>query len=247
MHALMLGCTSRLLLLVSALAFAAAVGAAPITYTEVISGYGSPTDKSPSGTLGGVAFGGLGGSAGEAVLKLTFQGDTADVVPFSVGSTHGYEILVGTASVQVLNTVGNVLAQGAFLPSAGIFVSIDNTNQGVGFGSFGALPSDPQFPGQPLYPYSIILNGTSDVGTFDLKGNDIIQSVNAASCVNFPLACAPALALPTTAGDLYVDENFGGQFGTFTAALASVPEPSTLVLVGLAVAVLGALRKQRTN
>jgi hypothetical protein len=241
----MTGRISRLLLVIPALAFAAEIGAVPITYTEVISGYGGATDKSPSGTLGGVAFGGLGGSAGEAVLKFIFQGDTSDVVPFSVGPTHGYEILVGTASVQVLNTVGNVLAQGAFLPSAGIYVSIDNTNLGVGFGSLGALPSDPQFPGQPLYPYAIILNGTSDVGTFDLKGNDIIQSVNAASCVNFPGICAPAFALPTAAGDLFVDSNFGGQFGTFTAT--SVPEPSTLILVGLAIAGLGALRKRKKN
>lgn len=237
----------KLLLLMCALGFSASVCAVPITYTEVISGYGGPTDKSPSGKLGAVSFGGLGGSASAAVLKLTFQGDTANVVPFSLGSTHGYEILIGAASVEVSDTAGNLLAQGTFLPSAGIYVSVDNTNQGIGFGAFGALPSDSGFPGQPLYPYSIILNGTSDVDTFALKGNDVIQSVNAASCINFPAACAPAVPLPTTAGDLFVDPNFGGQFGTFTATLASVPEPSTILLVALGIAGLGALRKREAT
>jgi hypothetical protein len=237
--------SSRLLLLVAVLAFASAAQAVPIIYTEVISGYGGPTDESPSGTLGGVAFGGLGGTSQAAVLELTFQSDTADVIPFSVGTVHGFENLTGTASVKVLDTGGNVLAQGTFLASDGIFVSVDNTNQGIGFGSLGVLPSDPTFPGQPLYPYSIILNGTSDVGTYDLKGNDVIFSVNAASCVNFPGPCGAPFALATTAGDLLVNENFGGQFGTFTATV--IPEPSTLALIGLALASLTFLRKRWTN
>ena len=192
---------SRFLLLVAALAFASAAQAATILYTEVISGYGGPTDESPSGTLGGIAFGGLGGTPQAAVLELFFQSDTADVTPFSLGGIHGFENVTGTASVEVLDTGGNILVRGAFLASAGIFISVDNTNQGIGFGSQGVLPSDPTFPGQPLYPYSIILNGTSDVGTYDLKGNDIIFSVNAASCVNFPGPCGAPFALATTAGE----------------------------------------------
>ena len=228
---------SRFLLLVAALAFASAAQAATILYTEVISGYGGPTDESPSGTLGGIAFGGLGGTPQAAVLELFFQSDTADVTPFSLGGIHGFENVTGTASVEVLDTGGNILVRGAFLASAGIFISVDNTNQGIGFGSQGVLPSDPTFPGQPLYPYSIILNGTSDVGTYDLKGNDIIFSVNAASCVNFPGPCGAPFALATTAGNLFVNENFGGQFGTFTATL--VPEASTWVMMLLGFAGLG--------
>jgi hypothetical protein len=228
---------SRFLLLVAALAFASAAQATTILYTEVISGYGGPTDESPSGTLGDIAFGGLGGTPQAAVLELFFQSDTADVIPFSLGGVHGFENLTGTASVEVLDTGGNVLVRGTFLASDGIFISVDNTNQGIGFGSQGVLSSDPTFPGQPLYPYSIILNGTSDVGTYDLKDNDIIFSVNAASCVNFPGSCGAPFSLATTAGDLFVNENFGGQFGTFTATL--VPEASTWVMMLLGFAGLG--------
>ena len=206
---------------------------------------GGPTDESPSGTLGGIPFGGLGGTPQAAVLELFFQSDTADVIPFSLGGVHGFENLTGTASVEVFDTGGNVLAQGTFLASDGIFISVDNTNQGIGFGSQGVLPSDPTFPGQPLYPYSIILNGTSDVGTYDLKGNDVIFSVNAASCVNFPGPCGAPFALATTAGDLFVNENFGGEFGTFTATL--VPEPPTLTLLALSLCGLTLLRKRLTN
>ena len=48
---------------------------------------------------------------------------------------------------------------------------------------------------------------------------------------------ARRLPLPRTSLDLFVNENFGGQFGTFTATL--VPEVSTWAMMLLGFAGLG--------
>ena len=92
--------------------------AVPITYTEVFGSFGVCLGSGalicavgPSGSLGGIAF-------SNAIVTLTFQGDTANVVPFSVFAPNGigasgYVNLQGTASVQVTDpTTGAVLAQG---------------------------------------------------------------------------------------------------------------------------------------
>ena len=230
---------SRFLLLVAALVFASAAQATTILYSEVISGYGGPTDESPSGTLGGIAFGGLGGTPQAAVLEL-----------FLSERYGGRRTFLARRGSRVRELSPERLRSRFSIPAATYWCgerfsratasSSASTipTRGFGFGSHqGVLPSDPTFPGQPLYRYSIILNGTSDVGTYDLKGNDVIFSVNAASCVNFPGPCGAPFALATTAGDSFVNENFGGQFGTFTASL--VLEASTWVMMLLGFAGLG--------
>lgn len=66
----------------------------PITYTFTAEG---PI----TGTLGGVAIGGMSGIVPTDVITFTFVSDTSDVVPFTLGNVHGYENLVGTASITV--------------------------------------------------------------------------------------------------------------------------------------------------
>jgi hypothetical protein len=143
-----------------------------------------------------------------AVVLLTFEGDTANVIPFSVPGPNGP---VGTASVLIFDENGN-LFQDTFLPSAGIFVSVDNTNGGVGFGSFGVTPGSPNFPAQVAYPSGMLPNPRSAVATYDLK-SDINIDVgdppmgSAQSCVEFgsPTGCSAPLPLPMTSGDLILN------------------------------------------
>jgi hypothetical protein len=171
-----------------------------------------------SGHLGQVSFGNNGSS--HAKLTLTFEGDTENVIswllpiPTSSGSsnvTSGFENRIGTASFQLVDAyTGAVMAEGMFQPAAGIFVSVDNTNFGVGFGSFGVPPSDTaNFPGQPIYPYALVSLGnnvTPNLGGYDLRSDYDSGLQLALSCINFPTAnCGTPLALPTTAGDLYLD------------------------------------------
>jgi|SRR5215469_1460952 len=237
------------------LAAAGEVRAVPIAYTFVVQPAILPgvTGIGPSGVLESVPF---GGSLGDVVLTFTFEGDTANVVPFSVSGSQegiptvsGYEIIVGTASFQIADAnTGVVLAQGTFVPCtasvlpplcAGIFVSIDNTNHGVGFGSRGALPSSPPFANiQPAYPYAMQSNGDlpswNVLGAYDLKSDVTIPESEGTSCVNIPI-CSTGVpfALPTTAGDLYVNPAASdlthGEYEniTFTAQLHPATEFST--------------------
>jgi len=185
------------LLLVSALALTSQVKAVPIKYQEqlLVLGCGGAT----TGGLGSVSF-------VDAFITFTLEGDTDNVIPFSVPNSDGYENLFGTATVTVTDENLVTLAQGTFLPSAGIFVSVDNTNAGIGFGSFGVLPTSSNFPGQAVYPAGL----NTSVGSYDLK-SDFNVSGHAISCVGFPGQCGSAIPLPTTAGDFYLNPGSGGQ------------------------------------
>jgi len=111
------------------------VSASPVTYELGIGPEGP--GSGPSGALGSFTFG-SGGSVSNVEVRLIFQGDTANVMPWTTGGAspaNGYEILTGLASVEIVQGGSTILAQGTFDPSAGIFVSIDNTNLGIGFGS----------------------------------------------------------------------------------------------------------------
>src|SRR6202008_2681435 len=184
----------------------------PVTYTLVIN------TNALSGHLGQFSF--ANNSSSHAKLTLTFEGDTETVfswslpIPTSSGSskvTSGFENRIGTASFQIADALtGAVLSEGTFDRAAGIFVSVDNTNFGVGFGSFGVPLSDTaNFPGQPLYPYALVSLGnniTPNLGGYDLKSDYDTGLQLALSCINFPTTnCGAPLALPTRAGDLYLD------------------------------------------
>lgn len=230
-------------LLILAVVFTPNANADGITYTLQVMGF--PGDVGPSGSVGSVSF---GGANTNDVLTFTFQGDTSNVVPWSVTvpnpttTVSGFEILVGTASFKVTDgNTGAALAQGTFLPSAGIFVSVDNTNASIGFGSFAVADQNgPNFPGNPTYPYALAFGTGLD--TYALKSNFTVPLTEGDlvfSCVGFPQSspvnsnCLPSLALPTTAGDLFVDASpaFHDQTGSFTSII-STPEPSSLLLLG---------------
>ncbi len=203
--------------------------AAPITYT--FTGTGSIT-----GSLGAVAI----GSAD--VVTFTFAGDTSNVLSFTIPVT-GHEILVGTASVSVTDASTHaVLAQGTFLSSDGIFVSVDNTNGGVGFGSAGVPPASASFPGDPAYPFGLV--PVSSVSAYDLQ-SAFSTTGDGFACVGFPSGCVSPIALATTAGDLILGST-GTDSGTFTAVLGStgIPEPATIGSLAFGIAGLGFARRK---
>jgi hypothetical protein len=80
---------------------------------------------------GGVASGSLGGVAfTNASLVLTFDGDTSDVMAFSIPGAFGAQILKGAATVDL--DEGSAAPRSAtFLPSAGVYVSVDGQNSGI--------------------------------------------------------------------------------------------------------------------
>lgn len=218
-------------LLAGAAALALSACGTPITYTETITG----PPGWPSGSLGTVGF---GGNNRQAKLVFTLEGNTMNVVPFNVKTTKhavndgvGFETIVGTATVTVLDAAtSQVMAHGTFLPEAGIFVSIDNGNRGIGFGSFSANPADPRFPGdiEVAYPYALFLAPETDLRS---NYNAAVNGPRpAGSCAGFngrkgtrgPGNCNVPPPLPTDAGPLVINSDTFAEpqtSGTFTAVL----------------------------
>jgi hypothetical protein len=175
--------------------------------------------------LGNLSF---GGNNNEVILTFIFKADTMNVFSFftcdnSGVCAFGNENPTGGASLMITSvSTGVALAETHFLPSAGIFVSVDNTNEGVGFGSFGQ-----SFPGEPVYPYAIFLPAEG-LDRYDLT-SDFNAGPNtfgfALSCVAFPppngsSLCEAPKILQTSAGDLLIDAAccfFSLPNGVFTA------------------------------
>jgi hypothetical protein len=201
-----------------------------------------------SGTLNGVRF-------ANADVQLDFFGDTSTVEAYSVKNppgaaykyTNGYVNLTSTsaatfgiysyhAACGCYTTVG----KGNFEPSARIFVSVDNTNEGLGIGAFGVPPRlhglpNPAFPGPAIIYPGGILTGTRP-GHFltDLRSNYYISAWQL-SCWNFPHAppnkgCPTGKPLATSAGPLVLNQaTVGwGQFNAQVFAYSALQPMSSL-------------------
>src|ERR1700722_3287636 len=238
-------------LLVAATFCASSVCAAlaePIMYTFTAQG---PI----TGTLGGIPIGGMTGDVPTDVIEFKFLSDTSDVTPFTLGGVHGWEALTGTGSVTVRDfETSAVVAQGTFLAADNIFVSVDNVNGGIGFGSGGVSdPSDPAFPGAPAYPFAIASSDPA-IFTYDLQSFHVFVSANSLSCLGFPGVCTTPTGLKTTGGDLIFGAA-GNQFdpadiGEFAAnpftvpPPAPAPEPGTWALMEIGLIALGFKRRK---
>ena len=189
--------------------------AIPVTYQLVVFGVnGTPTTEIPGPVvqIGNNTYGAIGQ---EIKVTFTFQADTSNVDAYSIPGASGYEIRIGTASVLVQDSsnLSNVLFQGTFDPTALIFVSIDNTNLGIGFGSKAVWPpTAPGFPGQPVYPLGYYIWFLSQARTYDLKSDfntGLIETfgiVGGWSCSSGPpfYPCAtPPTPLPLTNGETF--------------------------------------------
>ena len=231
-----------LVLATMSIGLAPPVGALPVTYTLVI--FSDPSSPAGlTGSLGSVSF----GADGKALVTLTFQGNTANVVPWSVleptgQERTGYEIRTGTASVEISDSAHNptILAQGTFDPGAGIFVSIDNRGQGIGFGSEAVWPpTNSKFPGESVYPFGDYLLSGGGVGltanplTYDLKSNFDSGLNSGWSCVGFPtIPCSPPIMLPTSAGNFSLNAvPYLNIVDSYFHTDVSAPEPTTLSLM----------------
>ena len=183
----------------------------PIVYTLTV----------PSGAFAGGRIGTLTFSA-NATLVFTFSGDTVNVTPYTKVN-HGYQNLIGSATVTIRD--GAVATTALFMPGTGIYVGIDNSARGIGFGSGGLAPSDPNFPGNGVaYPAAFVFGPQLD--TYDLRSNYQANG-GAISCYGFPIAGCPEVPLHTSAGDLVINGGNGSFKGATFSAQIVVPATST--------------------
>lgn len=162
---------------------------------------------------------------GCAFVQIVATGDTSTIVPFSVTGAHGFENQVSSVMVTVYLNDGGSFSES--LAPGQLFVSVDQTNGGAGFGSaFG-----------PTYP-AATYGGPADYLHFALASDFYAQGFSGFCPSGTP--CDTGAALKTTSGDdLVISYPFRPNFSIFSATVAVVPEPAPAGMMLLAMAMFG--------
>lgn len=156
------------------------------------------------------------------VVTVNFIANTANIVPFSVVGASGYENFVGTGSVNLFNDQTGQSLSANFNPNT-IYVSVDQTNDGIGFGSLVG----------PTYPLGVY-GGTPSIpyNTYNLASNFTLFNGFAWFCPTG--TCTLGVAGPglgTDQGLLSITPTGPVFPSSFTATVVQVtPEPSTMLL-----------------
>jgi hypothetical protein len=180
-------------------------------------------------------------------MEIFFFADTANIVPFSVPGASGYENFVGHGYVILGDGQTGQVLTANFEPNQ-IFVSIDQTNGGIGFGSLVG--------GGPTYPLGVY-GGTPSPGaysSYDLGcGGPCLPGKLAFNVGGFAWFCPPNTCTLGQAGpDLATDKGplsitvaglHPGGFDAGVFSVSSIPEPSSLLLVGSGIATFFFRRK----
>lgn len=155
-----------------------------------------------------------------AFVSFTAVGDTSNVYPFSVPGASGFKNSIQSATVDVFLNSGQSFS--TVLVPGQIFVSVDQTNGGAGFGSsYG-----------PTYPIATY-GGNADYANYGLTTDFYVQGF-APFCpggVSDPL-CANGAPLHTMSGDDFViSYPFAPVFSIFSSTVQTIPEPSSIFLL----------------
>lgn len=189
------------------------------------------TSFAPAASLGSTSIGSCpSGNPVCVEVTINFLANTADIVQFSVPGAHGYENFVGKGSVTLFNDQTGQSVSANFL-SGQIYVSVDQANSGIGFGSLSVGPTYPLgvYDGTPSIPYS----------SYDLASNFTLSNGFAWFC---PAGtCQLGVAGPdlaTDQGPLSITPTGPVFPSSFTATVVQVttPEPSTSLMFATMIA-----------
>ena len=215
----------------AALAILSTALAAPSMRADIIS-Y-SATSFTNTASLGGTTLDSC--PTGNPVcveVTIYFLADTANIVPFSVVGASGFENFTGSGRVQLFNDQTGDLLTANFDPGQ-IFVSVDQTNGGIGFGSAAGGPTYPLgvYGGTPSIPYA----------SYDLRSAMTLSNGFAWFCPTG--TCTLGVAGPDLATDqgalsiTPVGPVFGSSFSATVIEVTNpVPEPSSIALLGVVMA-----------
>lgn len=207
------------------------------------------TSFAPAATLGSTTLDSCPASNRVCVeVTINFLANTSNIVPFSVSGASGFENFKGQGSVTLFNDQTAQLITANFLPDQ-IFLSVDQTNGGIGFGSVAGGPTYPLgvYGGTPSVPYS-----TYNLGCVScFPGQRAFELSNGFAWFCPPSTCTlnqPGPDLATDQGSLsitIVGPVLGSSFDATVIKITSVTEPSTVLLVGAGIVIFVCRRSWR--
>jgi len=169
-----------------------------------------------------------------AFVTITATGDTSTVQPFSVTGASGFKnSVLGPAKVEIDFNGGGSITE--VLVPGQIYVSVDQTNGGAGFGSSYS----------PTYP-AATYGGTADYAHYNLQSNFLAGGFSG-FCPD-PTTCNAFNPLTTESGDQLTLYYPFRPNGSYFSSTVSAPEPATASLVLLAAGVgLRAVRRRHAG
>jgi hypothetical protein len=201
--------------------------AAPITYVQT---------GIASGTIGGSSF-------TDVLVVVTLTGNTANVIsdPFAPGFPCTFCFAnPGTVTVEIPGIGTAAVTEPTGIWVFGQPVDLDDNpatpdSPGVVIGTVDDPPALDSFTG---------LGGTL---SFALLDYDLTTSIATVGGILSGVGYPTGLFVNTTLGNLSFTSNISGDSGSFTATVAAVPEPVTMLLFGGGIASFAARRRLRAR
>lgn len=197
--------------------------AAPRLWADIIA-Y-QATSFTYAASLGSTNFGGCpSGNPVCVEVTINFLASTSTIVPFSVPGASGFENFVGQGSVNLFNDQTGQSLSANFVAGQ-IFLGVDQTNGGIGFGSAVG----------PTYPLGVY-GGTPSIPYANYNLASAFTLFNGFAWFCPPGTCTlgvPGPDLATNQGGLSITPTGPVSGSSFTATVIQVtPEPSTIILLG---------------
>jgi hypothetical protein len=204
--------------------------AAPITYTDYIGDV--------SVNIGGTAYNCTTFSSPNcAFISITATGDTSNITAFSVPGASGFKNTLQSATLNVFFNGGQTPFT-ADLAAGQIYVSVDQTNRGAGFGSaYG--------PTYPLATYG----SNAGFNTYDLASDFTGVGYGPFCTLDLSLCQAGQPLYTTTGTPITISYPFivplYSSFSSSLSPITNVPEPATFSLLGLGLVGVAFMKRRK--
>jgi PEP-CTERM motif len=175
-----------------------------------------------------------------AFIAIIGESDTSTVTPFSVTGASGFRNSLTAAHISVsFNDGSTPYSADIDLTVGGLYVSVDQTNNGAGFSSsYG-----------PTYPLATY--GAAAFGSYDLAHAFFASGVGPFCPTSGLPPCADGGVLQDVGGiEFVITVGRAPAYSSFSSTVAespTIPEPGTTLLIAVALAGLGFSRRRKLH